>query len=325
MITIDGSHGEGGGQIIRTSLTLSAITGKAVEITNIRANRPKPGLAMQHLTAVKAVRSICRGTLTGAEEGSKTLTFEPGKIIGGKYDFNIGTAGSVTLVAQTILPILLVADKKSEIRIIGGTHVIKSPGYDYFEKVFIPAITLMGAKVESKLVRSGYYPKGGGEIELKVEPSELHGVESWPADDKIKAIIRLANLPLSIAMREKKVLLENNIEDVFIKQEKALSPGNAVTLWKGLKGSYVPGEIGKKADVVAKEAVDALFAENKDIDKHLADQLLIYAILANGKTVFGTSEITEHFKTNAKIISHFDETNKGKINYAEAEGLVSIH
>ncbi|NYZ76975.1 RNA 3'-phosphate cyclase [Candidatus Micrarchaeota archaeon] len=307
MITIDGSHGEGGGQIIRTSLTLSAITGKAVEITNIRANRPKPGLAMQHLTAVKAVRSICRGKLEGAEEGSRRFVFEPGKIVGGKYDFNIGTAGSVTLVAQTILPILLVADKKSEVRITGGTHVMKSPGYDYFENVFLPAIRLMGAEVESKMLRSGYYPAGGGEIEIKAGPSRLKGRENWPREEQVKAIIRVANLPLSIAMREKKVLLEHDIEDVFIREVQAASPGNAVTLWKGLRGSCAVGEIGKRAEIVAKEAVDALAAENGDVDRRLADQLLVYAVLAEGKTTFKTSQITNHFRTNADIIQRFME------------------
>ncbi len=316
MITIDGSHGEGGGQIIRTSLTLSAITGKEVEITDIRANRKPPGLKMQHLTAVRAVRNICRGNLEGAEEGSKKLVFRPGKIVGGKYDFNIGTAGCTTLVAQTILPILLIADKKSQVRITGGTHVLKSPGYDYFERVFIPAINLLGARVESRMIRPGYYPKGGGEIELKVEPSEMKGRESWPKEEHIRAIIRVANLPLSIAMREKKVMLEHDIEDVSMVEEEAFSPGNSVTLWKGLKGSYVPGEKGKRAEVVAKEAVDELLAEKGELDRHLADQILIYGVLAEGKTKFRTSEITSHFKTNSDIISHFTER---KIRHKDGE------
>ena len=321
MITIDGSHGEGGGQIIRTSLTLSAITGKEVEIINIRANRSPPGLKMQHLTAVKAVRSICRGTLEGAEEGSKRLVFKPGKIIGGKYDFNIGTAGSVTLVAQTVLPILLVAEKKSEIRITGGTHVLKSPGFDYFHNVFIPAIKLMGAKVESEMIKPGYYPKGGGEIRITAEPSELRGIETWPKDEHVTAVIRLANLPLSIAMREKKVLIENEIEHVSIREEETFSPGNSVTLWKSFRGSYVPGERGKRAEVVVKEAIDELMKETGDLDRHLADQILIYGILAEGKTEFKTSEITDHFKTNADIISHFHERRTNLKNLSALERI----
>ena len=176
----------------------------------------------------------------------------------------------------------------------------------------------MGAEVESNMLKPGYYPKGGGEIELKVEPSELTGIEKWPKEEHIKAIIRVANLPLSIAMREKKIMLENDIEDVAIREEKTLSPGNSVTLWKSFRGSYVPGEKGKRAEVVAEEAVNELINETGDLDKHLADQILIYSILAEGKTSFSTSEITEHFKTNTDIISHFSN-RKIKIKENEVE------
>lgn len=305
MIEIDGAHGESGGQIIRTSMTLASITQKPIKITNIRAGRPKPGLAAQHLTAVKAVRKVCRGTLEGAELGSNSITFTPGNIVGGHYDLDIGTAGSVTLVAQTLLPILLAAEKESEIIIIGGTHVMKSPGYDYFENVFLPAIRKMGARIESEMLQVGYYPKGGGKIRLKVKPSKLVGVSEWKIHENIQAIIRIANLPLSVAMREKKILIQNNITDVRIPNEKALSVGNAVTLWNGYKGAYVIGEKGKRAEVVAQEAVDELKKETGDVDKHLADQLLIYAALAEGKTHFKCSEETNHYKTNKYVISRF--------------------
>lgn len=305
MITVDGSHGEGGGQIIRTSLTLSAITGKQVEIINVRAKRSPPGLKMQHLASAKAVRSVCRGTLEGAEAGSQRLAFTPGKIVGGKYDIDIGTAGSVTLVAQTLIPILLQAEKESSLTITGGTHVLKSPGYDYLENVFVPAIRLMGADVECELLRCGYYPQGGGTIRMCIRPSKLNGVKEWPAGEGEKAIIRLAGLPLSIAIREKKVFFKNRMENVYIREGEALSPGNAVTLWNGFRGAYVPGEKGKRAEAVAQEAVDALRAENGDVDRHLADQLLVYAALAEGETAFRTSGITEHFRTNAAVISGF--------------------
>jgi RNA 3'-terminal phosphate cyclase (ATP) len=306
MIEIDGSHGEGGGQIIRTSLTLAAITKKEVKIVNIRAKRSNPGLQPQHLMACKAVRNVCRGTLEGAEIGSKELVFHPGEIIGGKYEFDIGTAGSVTLVAQTLIPILLNAKKESTVRIRGGTHVLKSPGYDYFENVFVPAIKEMGAQVKTKITRSGYYPKGGGEIELEIKPSKILGVASWPSDERVKVIIRLGNLPIRIAMREKKIFMEKDIEGIRIMEENTYSPGNAVTAWQGLRGAYVPGEIGKPAETVAKEVLDALEKEGgSDVDLHLADQLLIYAALAEGKTVYKTSSISEHFKTNAEIIGKF--------------------
>jgi len=305
MIEIDGSHGEGGGQIIRTSLTLAAITQKPVRIMNIRANRPKPGLAAQHLTACKAVRNICRGTLTGAEVGSTTLTFEPGPIVGGKYEFDIGTAGSVTLVAQTIIPILINASKESEIRIIGGTHVMKSPGYDYFEKVFVPVIRKLGVKIETKMIKTGYYPKGGGIIDIEIKPCELHGCNDWQHTEDIQAIIRIAGLQTSIAIREKKIFVQNDITKIYIREDDALSIGNAITTWNGFRGVYVLGEKGKRAEIVAKEAIDILRKEEGDVDLHLADQLLVYAALAKGETTYRTSEITEHFRTNAEIIGRF--------------------
>jgi RNA 3'-terminal phosphate cyclase (ATP) len=307
-IEIDGSYGEGGGQIIRTSLTLSAITQKPLKIINIRANRPNPGLQPQHLTACKAVRNVCRGTLTGAEIGSRELVFEPGPIVGGKYEFDIGTAGSVTLVAQTLIPILLCASKASEIRIIGGTHVMKSPGYDYFERVFLPAIARFGANIKSEMRKPGYYPRGGGVISLDVSPGALSGCISWQSPDiPIQALIRVSRLPLHIAIREKKVFLQNNIEKVFIRQDEADSIGNAVTAWKGLAGGYALGEKGKRAEAVAQEALDAVNAEKGDVDRHLADQLLIYAALADGRTSYSTNAVSEHLRTNSYVISRFME------------------
>jgi RNA 3'-terminal phosphate cyclase (ATP) len=291
--------------MLRTALTLSSITQKPFRIFNIRANRPNPGLQPQHLMACKAVRNISRGTLSGAEVGSRELAFEPGPIIGGKYEFDIGTAGSVTLVAQTIIPILLRASKESEVRIIGGTHVMKSPGYDYFEKVFLPAAGCFGAPIESKLVKPGYFPKGGGIIDLKVAPVQLHGCTIFPQEDVVQVIIRLSGLDDIIAIREKKIFVQNGIEKVYLRRNEALSVGNAVTAWKGMHGAYVLGEKGKRAEAVAKEALDQLNAEKDQVDLHLADQLLVYAALAEGPTRYGTSSISEHLKTNAYVISKF--------------------
>ncbi len=305
MIEIDGSHGEGGGQIIRSSLTLSAMTQKPVHITNIRANRPNPGLQAQHLTACKAVRNVCRGTLSHADIGSTELTFEPGPIVGGRYEFDIGTAGSVTLVAQTLLPILLKAAKESELRIIGGTHVMKSPGYDYFEKVFLPAIKSFGADAGCKMLRPGYYPKGGGIMEVDVKPSALMGREDWKTDDEIHAMIRVSGLPESIAIREKKIFVANNCGRTFVRQDEADSIGNSVTAWMGFRGSYFLGEKGKRAELVGQEAYDELLKEKGfDVDTHLADQLLIYAAIADGKTRY-SCRMSDHLRTNASVISRF--------------------
>jgi RNA 3'-terminal phosphate cyclase (ATP) len=305
MIEIDGSYGEGGGQIIRTSLTLSAITQKPVRISGIRSGRPKPGLQPQHLMACKSVRSVCRGILKGAEIGGTEIVFEPGPIVGGRYDFDIGTAGSVTLVAQTLIPMLLKAGKASRLRIKGGTHVMKSPGFDYFDKVFVPSAARMGAALEARMVKAGYYPAGGGEIEVLVEPSGLKGCASWPAGEGIQAIIRRANLPEGIAIREKKIFVQNGIEKVFIREDTALSPGNAVTAWNGHKGSYSLGQKGKRAELVAQEALDGILNERFDVDMHLADQLMLYAALAEGPTRYRTGTVSEHLRTNAYVISRF--------------------
>ncbi len=307
MHEVDGSFGEGGGQVVRTSLSLSALTGTPVRIFNIRANRDPPGLKPQHLMAAKAVRSIARGTLEGAEEGSRELVYRPKGIIGGKYEFNIGTAGSTTLVAQTVLPLLLRAKKPSTVRITGGTHNPKAPTWDYFERVFLPALRLFGAKISATLLRAGYYPRGGGEIGLAVSPSALSPVGIWPRESIIKGMISVANLPLSIGLREKKIFIDSGIENVRIREEKALDPGNAVLLWRGFVGSALLGKKGVRAEEVAKECVQALEAEGDvDVDVHLADQLLIYAALA-GKTSFKTSRISNHTATSAGIIGGFLE------------------
>lgn len=321
MIEIDGATGEGGGQVIRTSLSLSAITQNPVRITSIRAGRPNPGLQAQHLTAAKAVRNVCRGTLEGAELGSRELVFNPGPIIGGKYDFDIGTAGSVTLVAQTLLPILLQASKPSTLRIIGGSHGMKAPGFDYFERVFIPAMQRFGLDLKTKLHRPGFYPRGGGEMELEVAPCRLHGVTAWERGDRPRVLIRLSQLPVLVGVREKKIFVQNGIEDVQIwEQPPALDAGNSLLVWQGTRGVGVLGERGKRSEQVGQEALDEFRRENGDVDRHLADQLLLYAALAEGETAYATSQITGHTKTNAEIIRKFLPERKISLN----EGRVRV-
>ena len=170
MIEIDGTFGEGGGQILRTSLSLAAITGQAVHFVNIRAKRRKPGLMRQHLACVKATTEITSGNVSGAELNSRELTFEPGTIRGGDYRFVVGTAGSVTLIAQTVIPVLLRADAPSRVEIEGGTHVDQAPIFEFFDRVYLPALRKMGAEVTAKLERVGFYPAGGGKIVLEIQP-----------------------------------------------------------------------------------------------------------------------------------------------------------
>ena len=306
MVEIDGSYGEGGGQILRTALALSSITQKEVRIKNIRAKRTPPGLKNQHLTVSRAIRKICRGELSGDYLGSTELFFRPGPIVGGKYEFNIGTAGSVTLLFQAILPVLLFAKKPSEITATGGTHTKKSPTWEYFENVFLKALNYMGVEVGGKLISPGYYPEGGGKAQIFVKPSIPKKTEFWPREEHVKGVIRIANLPMHIALREKKIFFEYGFEDVSIIEDRVANAGNSVSAWKGFVGGSSVGEKGKRAEEVAKEALEDILKDNVDVDRHLADQLMIYGALGGG-IVYRTTEITEHARTNAYIIKMFVE------------------
>ena len=349
ILEIDGSIGEGGGQIIRTSLSMSALYGVPIKIKNIRKGRKNPGLRMQHVTAAKAVRRICRGKLIKAEVGSTELEFYPGEIIGGRYTFNIGTAGSTILVAQAILPILLKSKKRSEIEIIGGTHVYKSPNWDYFNNVFLKALGAMGLSVKSELKKVGFYPVGNGQINISIEKNQIEKLEDgeditldnlndleYKANngksgkyDEISSIIRVANLPETIAIREKKVLINNGITNIKVRKSESESPGNSITCWRGFKGMGILGEKGKRAENVAKECLEELkemrIGLDIGIDKFLADQLLIYGVLRKGKLKFSTKEITNHFETNFSILKMFYENKKkGKIEKRGNSYFVSI-
>ncbi len=303
---IDGSRGEGGGQLTRTALTLSALTNTPVRIFNIRAKRDKPGLRPQHLAAAKAVRSIARGTLEGAEEDSRELSYTPSGIIGGKYEFNIGTAGSSILVAQTILPLLLSAAKPSEAKITGGTHNPGAPSYDYFERVFLPALAHLGCPIEAEMFRAGYYPRGGGKIRIRVKPSKPKPTGYWARVPfpQTRAIISLANLPMQIAIREKKIFYHNDMR-VYVREEKCTGQGNSILAYRGFVGFQVMGEKGKPSEKVGEECFNGIRQEGDvDVDHRLADQLLIYAALA-GKTSYKTSRISSHTATSINLIEKF--------------------
>lgn len=320
LIDIDGAFGEGGGQIIRTSLSLSAITQKPFAIKNIRLNRkPKPHMRPQHLMAALAVAQMTQGELVNAKIGSQAFTYYPGAIRPGEYVFDIDTAGSAILVAQTIIPILLHANSSSFVRIIGGTHLPKSPSYDYFQHVFLKAIKQFQAKVRCKLIKSGYYPAGGGTIEIEIEPAKLVGCTHWNKFAEPQAIIRLANLPLHIAEREKDILEKNHIKHIKIYEEHTLSPGNTVTIWQGFKGSTALGVRGLPAENVALNALDDFTLETADVDLHLADQLLLYAALAKKPTAYQTSMLSPHLLTNAYVIAHFIDR---KVEFIENKVII---
>jgi RNA 3'-terminal phosphate cyclase (ATP) len=319
-IEIDGGYGEGGGQILRTSLSLAAITGKSVKLVNIRRRRKKPGLRPQHLAAVRACAAVCGAKLDGAELGARKLTFIPGAIVPGSYEFHIGTAGATTLVLQAILPPLSMSDRESRLLISGGTHVPWSPTYHYVAQVLIPTINQLGFKCEPRIKHWGWYPKGGGVIQAKVQPHSPLG--SFNLDQpfelrKVSGISASSRLPEHIRVRQKKQV-EARLQEAGIQGEielvdvHARNPGTLIFLCvKGkdsLAGFSSLGARGKRAEVVADEAIDDLFhflESGAVFDRHLADQLLIYSADAPGKHQFTTSKITQHLLTNAWVIEKF--------------------
>ena len=318
MIIIDGSQGEGGGQILRTSLTLAILTKQPVRIEHIRAKRAKPGLLRQHLTAVQAAVAVSGGEAKGAEIGSRTLTFAPGEIKGGNYHFAIGTAGSCTLVLQTILLPLLQADRKSTVTITGGTHNPSAPPVDFLQRAFLPLLKRMGANIEVELKKYGFYPSGGGEIIAHIAPCPtLQGLELCERGERRQSFAEayLANLPVHIAERELQTvgeLMNWRKEQLFGRGlTRQSGPGNVVTLT--LEHEHVTevftgfGERGVPAEAVAKtackEALDYI-ASQAAVGPHLADQLLLPLALA-GSGRFTMPAPTQHFTTNAAVIEKF--------------------
>ena len=306
MLEIDGSMGEGGGQVLRTTLSLSCVLGREVRIKNIRAGRSKPGLAAQHLTACNLLSEISGAKMSGAALGSTEIAFSPGKISGGDYKFDIGTAGSCTLLLQAALPVLAHAAHPSSLEIKGGTHVSHSPTFEYFSEVFLPAARKFGLRAEAEMPRAGFYPKGGGIVSLKVEPSKLLGCNFEHGKQPIKYSILASSLPPHVLQREEEEIKKKFPGCAGVTREvEASCAGNALTIWSGAFGASALGEVGKPAEKVAQEACAAL-AEGLQsgcaIDTHLADQLLIYAALAQGKSAFSTPEFSSHLLTNADAI-----------------------
>jgi RNA 3'-terminal phosphate cyclase (ATP) len=318
MITIDGSFGEGGGQILRTSLALSLVTGKPFRIENIRAGRKTPGLLRQHLTAVNAAAAIGQADVIGAIIGSTLLTFTPSKIAPGEYNFAVGTAGSTTLVLQTVLPSLLIADGPTRLTLEGGTHNPFAPPFDFLNKAFLPLLSRMGMNVSAKLDRYGFYPAGGGKMEIAIDPAgkfsrlELHG-RGDIRQRRARAI--LANLPRKIGERELSIVrrkLSWPHEYTAIEQvDNSYSPGNIVTI--ELESDHLTevftgfGEKGKPAEEVADAAVQharRYLASDVSAGEYLADQILVPMAIAGGGS-FTTLPASRHTTTNIEIIRKF--------------------
>lgn len=316
-ITIDGSEGEGGGQILRTALALSLVTGRPFRIDGIRAGRRKPGLMRQHLTAVQGAAQVSGARVSGGDLGSRTLSFEPSQVRSGEYRLAVGTAGSATLVLQTVLPALLLAREPSRLTLEGGTHNPYAPPFDFLARTFLPMLRRMGASVEARLETYGFYPAGGGRFTVTIEPSAALGKLSLleRGDTRIDARAIVASLSDSIATRELRIVRERlnlareqcRVESI----DSSIGPGNILVI--AIESETVTevvtgfGERGVSAEKVASDACDeaqAYLAAGVPVGIHLADQLLIPMALAGGGT-FRTLTPTRHTVTNADVIRRF--------------------
>jgi RNA 3'-terminal phosphate cyclase (ATP) len=328
MIEIDGSYGEGGGQILRSTLTLSAILGKPVEIFNIRVGRKKPGLQPQHLTGVRAVAEISGGKLEGDELLSQRLVFQPGKIQSGDYEFDVmkikSSAGSTGMIFQQIAPVLAFGRGPSNVILKGGTHTEMAPPIDYLQEIFLPTVAKMGFQANLEIERWGWFPIGQGIVKANIQPvkGKLKAIE-LNERGKLKRIFGVSlvsRLPLSIAEREKDQALQR-LKDIGLrtsdieleaKEVPSLGTGNAFFLAAEFENSIAGfsslGKIGKRAEKVAEEAVNEFvkfYKSNACIEKHLGDQLILYMALAEGESSFTVPEISSHILTNIWVMERF--------------------
>lgn len=335
MISLDGSYLEGGGQIVRTALALSTILQKPFEVKDIRKGRPKPGLKNQHLFCIKALEQLCNAKTEGAELGSTFLKYEPNKTKPQTLSIDIGTAGSITLLLQSLLIPSIFTDSKVRLKITGGTDVIWSPQFDYFNNVIMPQLQKY-ADIETSLLKRGYYPKGGGKVDIKIKPKfNLDNIKEAPKISlieqhnliQIKGIshassdLQKANVSERQAKAAKLILNKLNCPiQIRTEYSETLSTGSGITLWAIFSkypdeidinnpirlGSDCLGKRGKRAEEVGKDAADKLLREigsKAPVDKHLADNLMPFISITGSK--IKTSEITNHTLTNIYVCEQF--------------------
>jgi RNA 3'-terminal phosphate cyclase (ATP) len=343
MIQIDGAYGEGGGQVLRTALSLAIITNQPIRIARIRAGRKQPGLAAQHLTAVRAAAAICQAQVRGDELGSMTLEFIPGgSAQAGRYTFDVteaqkgGSAGAVTLVLQTILLPLALTSGNSEVTLRGGTHVSFSPSLTYIQQVYLPMLNRMGVQAEVRLGAWGWYPQGGGEVELRVRGgSKLSSINLLERGDlrQVRGLAVATQLPSHIpqrmASRAENLLHRANLRaTVQPLRERGRAPGAGIFLTAeyehSLTGFGALGRVGLPAEKVAEIACGQLLGFHQTgapVDEHMADQLLLPAALAAQESQYRVAEISTHLTTNAWAISHF---GLARVTVDEADNGVTI-
>lgn len=322
MLEIDGAHGEGGGQLVRAAVALAAVTGRPVRISNIRAGRSKPGLAAQHVAAVRAVAGLCGGSVENLALKSPQIEFRPGRRSGGTSRFEVGTAGSISLVLQALIPVAVSGAAPCRVTIGGGTDVRGAPPIDYLQRVLLPLIGRMGVRVALNVRRRGYYPRGGGEVELSVQPGKLRPIrlESPGRLLRIGGLAHVAGLPLSVAERMREAAARQlgadrakpGIETAVLAEGQAAGTGGAVVLWAELENSTLgagrTAERGVRAEALGEAAARELgedLAAGAALDVHAADQMLVYLALAGGESSFTTRTLTSHARTAMWLIEQF--------------------
>ena len=322
MREIDGSYGEGGGQLLRTSVALAAITGQSVHLSNIRAKRSNPGLAAQHLTAVRAVATLCSAEVEGLQIKSQEIFFRPGSLRGGQFDFSVGTAGSITLVLQAALPVAVACGERLRMHITGGTDVRAAPPLDYYRHVLLPLLSGMGVRAKIDILRRGYFPRGGGEVTVEVEPSlplQPLLVDAPGNLKKIRGFAHIANLPAHIAQRmansalaELSVFPTPSIDLAVLGKGEAIGAGGAIVLAARMEhtslGASATAQRGVPAEQLGSEAGQLLREEilsGATLDTHAADQILIYMALAGGTSRFLARDLSSHAATTIWLLEQF--------------------
>jgi RNA 3'-terminal phosphate cyclase (ATP) len=335
MIEIDGSYGEGGGQILRTALSLSCLLNRPFRMFNIRKGRAKPGLMPQHLTCVRAARLLTNAEVRGDYQGSTEIVFSPEGARGGEFFFDIGTAGSTSLLLQTLIPSLIFSEEKTTVTLKGGTHVPFSPSFHYIKEVFAPTMKRLGIRIDLTIESYGFYPKGGGKIRVEVFPSEvirpLNTIQRGRIV-RLRGFSGVGNLPLTIAERQRRALLER-IHPLIIDLRcpadiellEAPTPGEGTFLFlcveseNSIAGFTSLGEKGKRAEAVGEDvAAEFLryYFTDAAFDPHLPDQIALYLSMGRDESVFTTSCITQHLMTNLWVIGlfqRFDYSVEGEV------------
>lgn len=309
-LKINGEFGEGGGQIIRTAITLSCITKRPIIIENIRKNRKIPGLKAQHLTAIKILQKICDADVEGARIGSTNLKFIPGNVKSCSLTENIGTAGSISLVLQVLIPVAAICQKKLNLTIKGGTDTLWSPTIDYTQYVLKEAYSRMGIKFSIKLIKRGYYPRGGGEVSLDVLPSNVKSIVLRQRKTKnVKLLCSFSNLPSEVIKKyvanvEKQLIEKKFVVQTQISEENAIDSGATLLIFSIDEESIIGVDSifdnkSEKFDL----NLESFTENNLGVDKHLADMLVLPASLTNERTIFRINNISKHLETNLFVTS----------------------